>query len=323
MKISLGSVLVYCLMHFIIVSGTNYHKEFKENRDIINNTQKTDQFYCEAICYKLSPFGIKTKCGHNFCLSCIYELRQMNPSVCAYCRAPLSVDLIGDYSFIKMNIKNIDNIEIEDLQNCFPILPLFPETTRSDVLKWLSKEIDINFPCPLVNGATALFFAAHSGNFDIIKILVEQGASYVNEDGISGLHFATKQNIKIVQYFLQLGVDINQNGKNGTPLLWAVHYGNVQIVEYLIMNNAKVNLETGITPLIVASAGGHFKIVQLLFEKGAALVNYNSENYGNPLFWAAGNGHLNIVNYLIEKKADVNLGTMENGSTFNDCYIAK
>lgn len=158
-----------------------------------------------------------------------------------------------------------------------------------------------------------------AGNLDIIQCLVDQGANFVDEEGTSVLHFATKQNLEVVKYYLQLGVNINQNGKYGTPLLWAAHYGNIKIVEYLILNNAKVNLESltsGITPLIVASAWGHFEIVQLLLEKGAAaVVNYNSEDYGNPLFWAAGNGHLNIVEYLIEKKADVNLGTMENGST--------
>jgi ankyrin repeat protein len=158
-----------------------------------------------------------------------------------------------------------------------------------------------------------------AGNLDIIQCLVDQGANFVDEEGTSVLHFATKQNLEVVKYYLQLGVNINQNGKYGTPLLWAAHYGNIKIVEYLILNNAKVNLESltsGITPLIVASAWGHFEIVQLLLEKGAAaVVNYNSEDYGNPLFWAAGNGHLNIVEYLIEKKADVNLGTMESGST--------
>ena len=102
------------------------------------------QFYCEAICYKLHPFGIKTKCGHKFCLSCIWELSKQNPSVCAYCRAPLSSDFISDYSFVDVNIKNLDNIEIEDLQNCFPVLPLILETTRSDILRWLL-EIWISF----------------------------------------------------------------------------------------------------------------------------------------------------------------------------------
>jgi hypothetical protein len=189
----------------------------------IANTENTEQFYCEAICFKLHPFGVKTKCGHTFCLSCIYEMLKENPSLCAYCRTPLSIDFIKNYSFVDVNLKNLKNIEIEDLQNCFPVLPLLPNTTPSDVLEWLSKDdrIDINFVCPSIGG-NALFWAAYSGNLDIIKVLVEQKAKtdYVNKIEASTFHLATKHNVEIIDFFLQLGININQNGKSGTALLW-------------------------------------------------------------------------------------------------------
>jgi ankyrin repeat protein len=143
-----------------------------------------------------------------------------------------------------VNIKNLDKIEFEDLQNCFPVLPLIPEITSSDLLRYLSqdKRMNINFVCPL-NKGTALLSAVYSGNFDIIKDLVEQGANtdYVNENGESA--FVTKHTLSMIQYFLKLGANINQNGNRGTPLLFATRFGNVEAVEFLIKNEANVNLE--------------------------------------------------------------------------------
>jgi len=286
----------------------------------IDNAENKEQFYCEYICYKMHPFGVKTKCGHKFCISCICKIFEQEPSLCAYCRTPLSADFINDYSFVDINIKNLENIEIEDLQNCFHLLPILPDTTCADILTWLSKDnrIDVNFVFPL-NEGTPLFSAAYSGNFDITKLLVEQGANItnINEDETSVLHFATKSNLEIVKYFFQLGININQNGKSGTPLLWAVQFGNIEIVDYLILNGAKVNLESlgdqKTIPLIAAAYFGHFKIVQLLLDKGA-VIDYNSEGNGTPLSCAVENGHLDIVEFLIKNKADVNLG-MENGLT--------
>ena len=250
-------------------------------------------------------------------------MRKDNPSLCAYCRTPLSSAFIKDYSFVDVNLKNLDNIEIEDLQNCFPILPLLPETTRSDILRWLSKvtkdnRIDINFICPL-NGGNILFAAALSGNFDIIKFLVEQGvnSNYVNKEGTNALHYATKHNIEIIEFFLQLGSNINQNGESGTPLYWATRFGNAEAVEYLILKGANVNLESfgnDKIPLIASTCNGNLKIVRLLLEGGAE-IDCNSESFGTPLSCAVENGHLNVVEYLIKEKADINLGTMEDGHT--------
>jgi len=260
--------VIYCLMLFIIVSGMNSnHQELNEHQEISVNGENEEQFRCESICFKLHPFGIKTMCGHKFCLSCIYKLCENNPSLCAYCRTPLSSYLISDYSFVDVNIKtNLDKIEFEDLQNCFPVLPLIPEITSSDLLRYLSqnKRMNINFVCPL-NKGTALLSAAYSGNFDIIKGLVEQGANtdYVNENGESAFVFATKHTLSMIQYFLKLGANINQNGNRGTPLLFATRFGNVEAVEFLIKNKANVNLESlgdNKTPLMTACHYGHFKL---------------------------------------------------------------
>jgi len=313
-------MFISCLMLFVIVSGMNYNQEIKENEQSIEIAENEEQFYCESICYKLHPFGIKTKCGHTFCLSCIYKMREENPSLCAYCRTPLSPDFINDYSFVNVNLQNLDNVEIEDLQNCFPVLPLLPEISCSDVLRWLSKEnyIDINFVCPL-NEGTALFTAAFSGNFGIMIFLIEQGINthYINEAGTSALHYATKHNIEMIKFFLQLGSDINQNGESGTPLFWAARFGNIEAVKYLILNEANVNLaslEEPKTPMIAAAYYGHCDIVKVLLKNGAE-VDFNSENYGTPLACAVQKGHFNVVEYLIKKNADINLESTEDGFT--------
>jgi len=354
MKFFLQPMLLHFLILFIIVFGTHYTQEIKENHKFIDNVENEKQFYCEAICFKNHPFGVETKCGHKFCISCLYKLRDENPSLCAYCRNPLSNGIIDDYLFIDINVKKIDNIEIENLQNSFPILPYLPETTCEDISRWLDNyQIDINFVCPL-NGATALFFAAYSGNFNIFKFLVDQGAKtdYFNKNEMSAFHFATKHNLEIIKYFLkQLKVNVNQNGKSGSPLMWASRFGNVEIVEYLILNEADVNLKSlgnkfsVYTPLIQASFYGHLKIIETLIFHGADVnlftedgcsalhasaqgghleickylikqgaIYQNSKN-GTPLLWASMFGNIKIVEYLILNGADVNLKSFESNKT--------
>ena len=79
------------------------------------------------------------------------------------------------------------------------------------------------------------------------------------------------------------GMDVNQYDHGWTPLLWAVYYKYIPIVQYLLENGADPNLELihpateyqatvialGSTPLIIASYYGSTEIVKLLVENNA------------------------------------------------------
>ncbi len=85
------------------------------------------------------------------------------------------------------------------------------------------------------------------------------------------------------------------------------HQGDFKAAKWLLENGADINSERGFTPLQHACLRGHFDIVKLLIEKGAAVDFTISPIFGTPLMNAIERGYLNIVKYLVEEgKADVN-----------------
>ncbi|TAN43855.1 MAG: peptidase C14 [Nitrospirae bacterium] len=91
-----------------------------------------------------------------------------------------------------------------------------------------------------------------------------------------------------------------------TPLTDAARSGDIQQVKALLDSGAQIDEQGGDpsrTPLAWAITYGHFDIVKLLIERGAA-VNYRG--VGSPLSWAIEVGDINLVNFLIEKGANVN-----------------
>ncbi len=81
------------------------------------------------------------------------------------------------------------------------------------------------------------------------------------------------------------GEDINKHDQWGwTPLLWAVYYGNLETVQFLITKGANVNARTmddymsvykDSTPLIIASKYENADIAGLLIKNGAVVNHKN------------------------------------------------
>ncbi len=115
-------------------------------------------------------------------------------------------------------------------------------------------------------------------------------------------------------------------------LIWAAGNGYLEIVKYLIENDADIHAKDD-EALKSASASGHLEIVKYLKEKGAdndealkisslfghlPVVKYLVENNANihadddsALRWASGNGHLEIVKYLVENEANIHANNDE------------
>ncbi|KAJ7173218.1 ankyrin repeat-containing domain protein [Mycena filopes] len=157
----------------------------------------------------------------------------------------------------------------------------------------------------------ALQAAADNGSKEIVQLLLEHGAEVNVHGGVYSNALqaaAVKGHKEIVQLLIEHGAEVNvQGGLYGNALQAAAHGGYKEIVQLLVDHGAEVNAQGGAywNALQAAAVKGHKEIVQLLIEHGAE-VNAQSGDYGNALQSAAGNGSKEIVQLLIEHGAEVN-----------------
>lgn len=162
-------------------------------------------------------------------------------------------------------------------------------------------------------GVSPLFMAAHNGNAEIVKLLLNSKAD-VNttreSDGITALLVASFiGNVDIVKILLTEKADVNVTRQtDDVSAIWiAAQEGHSEIVKLLISAKANVNATDtyGMTPLYIASQNGYVEVVKSLI---AASANVNTpETRGmTPLFIASRKGFVEVVKLLLSAKANVN-----------------
>ena len=174
----------------------------------------------------------------------------------------------------------------------------------SDLISTKIKEVDKQI-------ALALIQAVQKGNFEIVKILVDNGAD-VNSSASSNtkaLILAAEQGkLEIVKYLAENGADVNLRDYYNTTALMMASFEYLEIVRYLIEQGADVNAKNNneYTALSQATLTGRFEIVKCLVENG---IDVNSKDYfkNTALISASENGRVKIVKYLVEHGADVNI----------------
>ncbi|MFM8552407.1 MAG: ankyrin repeat domain-containing protein, partial [Nitrospiraceae bacterium] len=122
----------------------------------------------------------------------------------------------------------------------------------------------------------ALQDAAHRGDLQAVRTLVEQGAP-INE----------------------------RSSANAPPLQNAAAQGHVEVVKFLLDRGADINAGQGwFTPLAAAAAGGQLEVVKLLLDRGAD-VDAKSPHIGyTALWWAAWTGKTKVVQLLLDRGAN-------------------
>lgn len=200
-------------------------------------------------------------------------------------------------------------------------------------------------------GFSAFFSAANSGNVRILQMLHEHGADIneVDEEGITALTLAVKQNAACTEYLIERGAHLDATyndmdlfevaaGSNqleplkvlielgvkkkelpdklNSILMFSSICGFVDIMKYVIELGASVNdsvfdedLERDCTPLFYAAKNGNEEATALLLEYGADASILN-------IIYSSSAGMLDRVKYLVEeKKADVNDVDEKDGKT--------
>lgn len=152
-----------------------------------------------------------------------------------------------------------------------------------------------------------LIFAVYDGNFDMAKLLVENGADVnASMDMITALHIASALQTSvakdIINFLLENGADIDAAGPKGeTPLMSAAASGQFNTAQLLIEKGANVHAVSseGETPLMSAVIGGNINVVKLLVEKGADIY-ISKDNGDTAISLAAKTQKPDILAYLLE-----------------------
>ena len=128
-------------------------------------------------------------------------------------------------------------------------------------------------------GRIPLHAAAHSGNFEVVRILIEYDPANINtweEDGERPLHWASRtrnfNDGSVLRLLLENGADINVQSRSGwTPLHLASALGALEVVRLLLEHGVDVEVKRndGMTALQVADGRRGEEVVKLLREYGA------------------------------------------------------
>ena len=117
-------------------------------------------------------------------------------------------------------------------------------------------------------GGFPLFDASEAGRDDVVKLLIDKGAS-INQDnyeGITPLSIASKKgHIDVVKLLIQKGASVESD----TPLCYASAEGHVGIVEVLIDNGARIDGDYRGRALMIAFEKEQVDVVKCLLKKGA------------------------------------------------------
>lgn len=145
-------------------------------------------------------------------------------------------------------------------------------------------------------GFPALALAAQEGHYDVVKLLLQNGArqSARSDGGCTALIMsAIHGHARVAQLLIDSGADVDASDCNGvTSVYSAALKGYPKVVKLLIEAGAGVNIcaSDGSMPLHPSSKGGHLAVVKLLVEAGARLDVRNGDG-GAPMHMAADQGY--------------------------------
>ena len=226
-------------------------------------------------------------------------------------------------------------------------LPLVDAVKASDaatVRALLQQEVDVGGT--ELDGTTALHWAVHYDDLDIVDLLLAAGADVAaaNRYAVTPLWLACENgNRTIIERLLDAGADANTASTDGetvlmtaarvgradavksllrhgadvnakevqrqqTALMWAAHRNNAAVSDLLIRFGAKTDARSagGFTPLLFAVRAGHIDATRVLLAAGADVDDALPDHEPSALMLAIINAHYELAGVLLDAGADPN-----------------
>ncbi|CAM2748707.1 ankyrin repeat domain-containing protein [Legionella worsleiensis] len=162
-----------------------------------------------------------------------------------------------------------------------------------------------------------------NSSIQLIELLLDQCDESIDDiiftrfDKVTLLQFAIQvANLKLINYFISRGANVNYSLTNETPLHAAILRGELALVDVLVKNGALINARnpnnptSGQPPIAYAIYRENLEIIKLLVNNGADIESNFINYYGNvttPLNLAAQRAMIPALVIMFEKNNNLNM----------------
>ena len=216
-----------------------------------------------------------------------------------------------------------------------PLIDAVKAGDKTAAIALIEKRVDVNAPEP--DGTTALHWAAHNGDVDLVQRLIRAGANVkaANAFGATPMsEAAVLADPALLGALLEAGASVESPNADGqTALMVVARTSRVDAAQLLLKSGANVNAVEkwrGQTALMWAAAENQPAMVRALIAAGAnvnarSVVNdwgrqvtaepraiYRPAGGLTPLLYAAREGCVDCIAVLVDGGAEINLPDPEN-----------
>ncbi|XP_043267430.1 serine/threonine-protein phosphatase 6 regulatory ankyrin repeat subunit A-like isoform X3 [Venturia canescens] len=199
-----------------------------------------------------------------------------------------------------------------------PLLLAVEAGNQSMCRELLSQQATDQLRATTPAGDTALHLAARRRDVDMVRILVDYGASVdmQNGEGQTPLHIASAEGDEgLVKYFYGVRASASiADHQDRTPMHLAAENGHASVIE-LLADKFKASIfertKDGSTLMHIASLNGHSECATMLFKKGVYLHMPNKRG-ARSIHTAARYGHVGIISTLLQRGEKVDATTNDN-----------
>ncbi|KAJ3108421.1 phosphate system positive regulatory protein pho81 [Phlyctochytrium planicorne] len=170
-----------------------------------------------------------------------------------------------------------------------------------------TKTVDVNLSDD-INSRTAVHEAAIHGKLDVIRLLLDNGATITSTDmyGRTPLHYSAMYGrYDCTVFLISSGAKVDAVDLDDcSPLIQAVIGGHTECVEALLSRQTDPKANSGPDPLVLACEHGHRDIATLLLQKGSRVAINSVQGGLSALHVTAREGHAELCSLLIQNGAD-------------------